>query len=245
VKRVLLLILFAVCFLFSSSTAALNISKPTDWIIDNAGIIDSASKESLSSLISELDQKTSAEIAVVTIKKLENETIEETAVKTFEKLGIGKKGKDNGVLILASIEDRKVKIEVGYGLEGILPDGKCGEILDQHIIPSFKEGNFGKGFSHGVLAVAEIIAKDSGVELSGQIAPQIINNFEFSPQMVIFQILIFIILAYFFIRHPILFLLFFGGARGGGFGGGFGGFGGGFGGFGGGSSGGGGASRGW
>jgi uncharacterized protein len=192
----------------------------------------------------EIEQKTSAEVAVVTVRDLGGGSIDDYASRLFEKWGIGKKGKDNGVMLIAAIDDRKVRIEVGYGLEGILPDGKCGEILDTYVLPRFKAGDYGKGLAAGAAEIARAIAKDAGVELTGQYlneyppAPQ--RSFLFSIMKIIFFIILFII----FVRHPFLFLLFFGS---GGFGGGSsrGGFGGGFGGFGGGMSGGGGASRGW
>ena len=79
--------------------------------------------------------------------------MEEAAVKLFELWGIGKKNKDNGLLLLWSTGDRRVRIEVGYGLEGALPDGKVGAILDTYVIPKFKAGDFDQGLIDGVDAV--------------------------------------------------------------------------------------------
>ncbi|OGS45282.1 MAG: hypothetical protein A2539_08645 [Elusimicrobia bacterium RIFOXYD2_FULL_34_15] len=217
--------------------------KPTGWVVDNAGIIDTQSSQQMSATIQELEQKTGAEIAVVTVKNLGNDSIENFSVNLFKKWGIGKKGKDNGVLLVSSIDDRKVKIEVGYGLEGILPDGLCGEILDKYVIPSFKEGAYGKGLAKGVLAIASVIAKDAGVELTGG-KIDVKKDIKASPLGIFLQFLVLIIIIFIFIRHPFLFLLFMG-MSGGGRGSSGRGFGGGFGGFGGGMSGGGGASRGW
>ena len=182
----------------------------------------------------------------MTVKDLGGDTIENAAVTLFKEWGIGKKGKDNGILILVSINDRKAKIEVGYGLEGILPDGLCGEILRTYMLPEFKNGNYPSGLAKGAYAVALTIAKNRGVELTGAAV-----NMDTAPQnkpniaRTIFNVLFLVFLFIIFIRHPFLFLLFMGmgGGRGSGGGGGFGG--GGFGGFGGGMSGGGGASGSW
>ncbi|MGA2091318.1 MAG: TPM domain-containing protein [Endomicrobiales bacterium] len=225
------------------SASAQKLPKPTDWVSDYAGIMDARSIDKTRSIINELEQKTSTEIAVVTVKNLDNQSIEDFAVNVFKQWGIGKKGKDNGILFIASIEDRKIKIEVGYGLEGILNDGKCGEILDRYVVPEFKKGDYGNGMFLGTLAIASVIAADAGVQLTGQeqLPPE--PQQKTSLARLILQGLFFVVMIILFIRHPFLFLLLLG--AGGGGGGSRGGFGGGFGGFGGGSSGGGGASRGF
>ena len=246
-KIALLFTNLSTCFLVTCLYASL--PKPDGWVADYAGVIDASSYQQMNSVIQELEQKAGAEIAVVSVKNIGNESIDDFSVKLFKEWGIGKKGKDNGVLLVSSIEDRKVKIEVGYGLEGILPDGLCGEILDTYLVPYFKNGEYGKGMANGVFAVASVIAKDAGVELTG-------GNIEVkqvgltSPKKgstlgIFLQFLFLIIMAFVFIRHPFLFLLFLGMSGGGGRGSSGGGFSGGFGGFGGGMSGGGGASRGW
>jgi uncharacterized protein len=218
--------------------------KPQGWVSDYAGVIDQDSKAGMESLIREIEQKTSAEIAVVAVPTLDNEPIENYAAGMLKEWGVGKKGKDNGVLILTSVQDRKMRIEVGYGLEGILPDGLVGQIIDSYALPDFRANNYGKGLYLSTLAVAQVIAKDANVALSG--AP-VQENQKPNKAHLIFQLLILVVLAIVVIRNPMLFLLFMGasgGGRGGwGSGGGFGGGGGG--GFGGGFSGGGGASRGW
>lgn len=218
--------------------------KPVGFVSDFANILSSESYQKMKIITTELEQKTSSEIAIVTVKNIDSASIEDFTVKLFEKWEIGKKGKDNGVLFLTSVEDRKVWIEVGYGLEGILPDGLCGEILDKYVIPYFKQGDYSKGIIMGIAAITSIIAKDSNVELTGTIIP-VSGKRKQSLVKIIFNALFFLVLIFVFIKHPFLFLFFLGtgGFRGGSFG--RGGFSGGFGGFGGGLSGGGGASRGW
>jgi uncharacterized protein len=227
--------------------------RPVGHINDFAQIIPPDTRTVLESLLRELKQKTTAEVVVVTIQDLGDAHIEGYAVDLFENWGIGQKDKDNGVLILVAVAQRKVRIEVGYGLEGILPDGLAGEIIRQRITPAFKSGDYGSGLLLGTLTVANIIAEDAGVELSGLRG---VNRQQYTVRRrsrglggwgnLLFLLLLIIL----FIRHPRLFSLFLlgsmlGGGRRGGYWGSGGGFGGGFGGFGGGMSGGGGATGGW
>jgi len=220
---------------------------------DFAGLIDPVWEARLTSLAAELEAKTGAEMAVVVIRSLEGEDIEGYANRLLVDWGIGKKGRNNGVLFLVAAEDRRMRIEVGYGLEPILPDGYLGGILDDMVLPFFKDGRYGEGIYTGSLAVAERIAEDAGVELTGTVKTrqgQPVRERGVSPLRMIGMFLFFIFFLFFAVRHPfIAALLFFGrgglGGFGGGFGGGIGGGSGGFGGFGGGLGGGGGSSRGW
>ena len=138
---------------------------------------------------------------------------------------------------------------MGYGLEGIIPDGLAGEILDKYMLPYLSKGDFGKGFLVGTYAVSQIIAKDAGVELTGKAASLTRRSLKSKRKVGLLGLLPFLIFFFLLSRSrtgisPLLFLLLMGGRGGGGFGGG-GSFGGGFGGFGGGMSGGGGAGRGF
>ena len=130
------------------------------WVSDMADVIGDEDESQINDLIDQLEKKTSAEIAVVTIKSAGDLTPKDFAVKLFNLWGIGKKGKDNGVLVLLVMDARRIEVETGYGTEGILTDGKIGEILDKYVIPKFKEGNFGKGILNGVQAMAEAIESD-------------------------------------------------------------------------------------
>lgn len=218
---------------------------PRGYVTDHAGVLDGRASSALAGLLSELDRKAAAQVAVATVKDLGGRDVESYATGLYEAWGIGKKGSDRGALILVSVGDRKARIETGYGLEGILPDGLCGEILDRHMLPSFKEGDYAGGVLRGAVAVASVVARDAGVELTGAPVPAqrpagrrgLLSNILFIGLLAL--------LAPVFIRNPFLLLLLLSGGRGGGGGFGGGGFGGGFGGFGGGASGGGGASRGW
>ena len=132
-------------------------AKPQGWVSDFAGILSGEAKSKLTALIEETEKATGAEIAVVTITSLEGISVEEYAVKLFKAWGIGKKGKDNGVLLLVAPNERKVKIEIGYGLEPIITDGRAGEIIRETILPFFKAGDYDQGILQGSTQIAALI----------------------------------------------------------------------------------------
>lgn len=134
---------------------------------DFAGVLDQGTAEKLKNLCSDLEKKTSAELAIVTVKTVAPLDSKTYAVKLFEKWGIGKKGKDNGILLLVGVDDHRVEIEVGYGLEGVMTDARAGRILDEYVVPRFKEGDYNGGIYNGAAALAERIATEKKVELGG------------------------------------------------------------------------------
>jgi len=220
--------------------------RPSGYVNDFAGVLSLDDRNRMEALASELERKTSAEVSVVTVEDTGDRSIEEYATGLFEKWGIGKKGRDNGLLILVSMRKSEIRIETGYGIEGIMPDGLCGEIIRQKIVPAFKDGRFGEGLWNAVASSASIIAQDAGVNISflSSLPDEYLNvkSAQVTIEEIIVRILFFIILFAFFGGRIFLFPFIFGGGfwrRGGG------GFGGGFGGFGGGMSGGGGASGRW
>ncbi|MFA5145134.1 MAG: TPM domain-containing protein [Candidatus Omnitrophota bacterium] len=160
-----------ICFLllFQSLTLfvyAADIPSPQGRINDFAGVISPEYKEKLASLIDELEQKTTAEIAVVTTYSISPYGETEYARMLFDSWKPGKKGKDNGVLVLLAVKERRWRIETGYGLEGILPDGLCGEIGRNYMVPDFKESKYGQGLYRGVLKISQVIARDANVSLT-------------------------------------------------------------------------------
>lgn len=238
-----------VFILFALTTYAKgNIPKPVGYINDFAHILKPDTVKKLSSILLELKRKTGVEFSVVTIKKLKNNDIFDYSVEMFEKWGIGEKGKDNGILFLVDVGDKKLRIDTGYGMEGILPDGLLGRIRDKYIIPYFKKGEYNKGVLNGVMAIVSIITKSYHVNITGSFKPK--------PEKTkrgISLIDIILIIGMMLFISPYIFPFFVGGVLGGyrsdwdnGLGGGFGGgLGGGFGGFGGGSTGGGGVGGSW
>jgi len=233
--------------------------KPYNHVVDLAGIINDDVEANLNGYLLELEQKSTAQFVVLTINSLEEEALDDFAIKiAHEKWKLGQKGKDNGILLLVSLQDRKYRFEVGYGLESILPDSLVGSLGREYLVPNFRQGDYANGIFTAVLAVTNIIAADAGVEITGmpQIGVRGMGQGVRGKKPTLFSgilgILFFIGLIYMFIRHPRLLLLLLmanmmGGGRRGGWsgGGGFGGGGGSFGGGGGGGFGGGGASGRW
>jgi uncharacterized protein len=137
---------------------------------DFAGVFATNELAELEAFLNDVKEKTTAEIAVVTLQTLDGGEVNDFANRLVERWGIGKKDKDNGILLLAVIQDRKIKIEVGYGLEGILTDAKVGRILDEQVMPSFREDKYGRGLANGARAMAEVIAQDAGIQLTNTMA---------------------------------------------------------------------------
>ena len=133
--------------------------KPTGRVNDFAGIIDAATEADLDRKIDLLEQKTTSEIAVVTVKSLEQMAVETYAFRLFKEWGIGQAKQDNGVLVLVAPEERKMRIEVGYGLEGVLPDGLAGEVIRQQFTPKFEANDYSGGIKDGVTRLVEIVEK--------------------------------------------------------------------------------------
>ena len=225
--------------------------KPTGYVNDFAHVLEPNTIAQLTNICQQIDQKAHAQIAVVTINSLDGSDIDSYAVDLFKKWGIGSKSTDHGVLILLAVKDRKYRIEVGYGLEPILPDGKVGG-FGREAVPYLRQSDYNSALTLMTSRVADVIAKDAGVTVTGARAqapaePQVQPRRGMSPGGLVVLAIIILLVLFTPLRNVLFwFLLFGGGGRGGyGGGGGFGGGGGGFGGFGGGSSGGGGASGSW
>jgi len=249
VKRIRFVILTAL-LLSPAITFAQSLPRPVGRVNDFAGIISSSDEKQIQSVISAVEQATPAQIAVVTVESYSPyATIEDFGIALADSWGVGAAADDSGVILILALSERETRIEVGYGLEGAIPDGKAGSILRTYMNPEFSKGNYGAGFLNGVAAIAQIIADEYGVQLSTPAPVQSTTaqpeaSFDFGRLFYLFFVLIF------FGGRWFLWPLLFAGRRRGFFGGGFGtgGFRGGFGGgssgggFGGGGFGGGGAS---
>jgi uncharacterized protein len=169
------------CLWTASATAQEGI--PTDRLLhslrhaahvsDFAGVLTPVQKESLEARCRQLREKTGAELAVVTLQSLEGGQIDDFAVRLFQQWGIGQKDRDNGVLLLVALDDREARIEVGYGLEPILPDALAGRVLDQQLFPAFKQQKYGEGLAAAVERLATIIEKNepASAHLRGKADP--------------------------------------------------------------------------
>lgn len=232
-----------ILFLFTAvSLFPITFPKLQGRVNDYAGILNSGQERVLESLLENLENSTSAQVVLLTIKSLEGETIDDYSIRLTEQADwkIGQEGKDNGVILVISMGERKLRLEVGYGLEGVLTDLKSGYIIRKIIVPSFKKGEYYEGILQGLTTVSSLIKKES------DISEEDLERFkEGDEESSGFPFVLFLFIFFFFILPAIS------GKKGGGtfWGGGFGGgsSGGGFGGFsgGGGSFGGGGSSGGW
>jgi uncharacterized protein len=134
--------------------------QPSADVNDFAGILSPADKPALEERCRQLRQKTGAQLAVVVVKSLEGGQIDDFAVKLFARWGIGEKGKKNGILLLVAIQDRKARIEVGYGLEPILPDALAGRILNEQLFPAFRQQRYADGLNAAVARIAELVERN-------------------------------------------------------------------------------------
>jgi uncharacterized protein len=230
------------------SSAFTQFPEPKGYVNDFAGVIPQEYENKITAVAEEVEQKTGVQIAVVTVRNMGGLDEKDYAARLFKSWGIGSKENDEGVLIFMSLDERRLRIETGYGIESVITDGTAGQILDDSVIPLLQRGEYGPGFFQGVLAVTDLIAKDKGVVITGsryreQSVPRSHNRADRGGCIPIVIVLLLIILTRGRIIPWLLLMSMGGGGRGGGFSGG--GFGGGFGGFGGGMSGGGGASRGF
>lgn len=246
--RRLILASVALILLVAPAAASADFPKPTGAVNDFAGVIQPQARAKLETLLTAVQQKTGVAVVVATVPSLDERPIEDYAVDLYKTWGIGQKGVDEGALILVAPNERRVRIEVGYGLEGALNDAQAGRLIRDLMIPYFKQKDFTRGIIAGTQGVVAVALKEKGVspkELGAVAVEQAPSAAKKGgPLSIIGKIIVLLIMGYLFIRHPWLFLFFLASAGRGG-GGGRSGFSGGFGGFGGGLSGGGGASGRW
>jgi uncharacterized protein len=251
------------CTLFSvvHAESPSQLPKPTSYVSDFAGVIDPASKENIEQIAWQVYSKAHATIEVVTVKSLDGQPIDEWTTALEDNWKVGPKSSDKGILLVFAIQDHQRRIEVGYGLEGILNDAKVGDI-GRTMVPQLQQGQYGPAIQSGVQQIANVIAADANVTLTQPqpVQPPVYNYQQAGHHTNWIGIIFFVIFLLLMFRGGgggrggwLWFLLgsmmgggFGGGGRGGGFGDGEGGGGGGdFGGGFGGGSGGGGASGDW
>jgi uncharacterized protein len=260
--------LLIILMLLLPTASAVSYPQFRGYVTDNANMIDQSYEEKITQLAGAIEKETTVQIAVATVESLEGESMELYAVKLFEKWGVGKKDKDNGLLIVIAKDSHDYRFEVGYGLEGTVTDSMKVNIGERIIVPNFRKGEYGKGIYESMLVVQELLKGNQ--EVISQYSMK--QGGGSSEDMAILFFILFFLIVGIFIFIAIMNTTYtrdtsgrrrygggvfgggFGGARygGGGFGGGFGGgmsggggFGGGFGGFGGGMSGGGGFGGKW
>ena len=153
VREILFVFVMTLVITFAAGSIAhaapFKVPAHTGYVTDTARMLTEDQRHGIDMQLQAYEKNTTNEVAVLIVRDLQGLSIEEYANKTFHEWGIGKKGKDNGVLLLWSTDERKVRIEVGYGLEPILNDGKAGEIIRTFITPNFKAQRWYEGVSEG------------------------------------------------------------------------------------------------
>ena len=158
----------ALCGAASKSDFVAIPERPSGYVTDLAGLITPEQNRAINAYAAELDKKTTAQLAVVTVATTAPETAQGFSVRLFDKWKIGQKGKDNGVLILVAVKDRKAWITTGYGIEGIIPDAVANKIVREIMAPSFKAGRYSEGILNASIAVISLIARENGVVITGR-----------------------------------------------------------------------------
>lgn len=174
-SRILLGIMVLILGIFTFSITGCGNSKkipiPTVkdgvYIYDDGNIIDDDVESQINDMLVDLEEKTEVEFAVITVEDLQGLEIEEYANNLFNTLGIGKKGEDNGILLLISQPDERVRLEIGRGLEGCLNDAKCGRILDDYFVPYRDNDEYTKGTELTVEATLNVLADEYDVQIQG------------------------------------------------------------------------------
>ncbi|HUL30089.1 MAG TPA: TPM domain-containing protein [Thermodesulfobacteriota bacterium] len=152
-KRLFLLIFFLWCLPFAAY--GLDVPKLQGYVNDYAGMISPPAKSKIEDVLRAFEQSDSTQVVILTIPSLEGENIEDFGIKVGEAWKVGRKGKDNGILFIVAKQERKTRIEVGYGLEGRLTDLTAGRIIDLVINPRFRQGDFDGGFIAGVSSLID------------------------------------------------------------------------------------------
>jgi uncharacterized protein len=155
-----LLFSFIIVLVACSATDALDVPLLRGRVNDYAGVMNSSQAQSLEAQLAQFEQETGHQVAVLTIPTLDGEDIEGFGIRVAEGWKIGKKGFDNGVILLVAIKDRKLRLEVGYGLEGVLPDVTAKRIISDYIVPRFRAQDYAGGIIAGIDAIFKVIKNE-------------------------------------------------------------------------------------
>ncbi len=168
--------LFFTCVLFSFAALAFEVPPFTPNVVDTSGALSVEAIAHLNQRITDVQQATTVRPAVLVVNTLDDESIEDAAEKTFKHWALGEKDKDNGLLIIVAIQDRKMRLEVGYGLEGELTDYFCSQVINDTMKPHFKAGQFEEGISG---ALSEVMSKMKGQSQIPSMEPELGDGPEF------------------------------------------------------------------
>jgi uncharacterized protein len=166
-RAVCALFLVLVCVAGAGRAEDINKIQPTGYVMDLAGVIDASTEARLEALCKELQDKTGAQMAIVTVHSLEGETASQYGNELYKHLGVGGKKDDRGVLLLVAPQERKYWTEVGYGLEPVITDARAGD-AGRAMVPQFRAGNYSAAIETGAWQLAKYVADDAKVTLTGQ-----------------------------------------------------------------------------
>ena len=148
-----------VLVLGAATLGAQSFPKPAGRVNDFANVIDPATEAAIDRQLDQLEQQTSSEMAVATVASLNGMSVEDYATRLFKEWGIGQAKQDNGVLVVVAPNEREMRIEVGYGLEGVLPDGLAGQVIREEFTPRFRDGDYSGGIQNGITRLVDIVQK--------------------------------------------------------------------------------------
>lgn len=188
------LLLFLAVFIFATPVLALEVPPLEGRINDRAGILSAETKKQLTETLAAFEKKSSHQIAVLLIPSLEGESLEDYSIRVASAWKIGQKGVDNGILLLIARDDHKMRIEVGYGLEGSLTDARSSEIIRNDIAPHFKQNDFDGGVTAGLQSIM------AAVESSPLSEPRKTDELKTTLGGKIFLVIVFGIISYFTLR---------------------------------------------
>ncbi|MDP2907469.1 MAG: TPM domain-containing protein [Nanoarchaeota archaeon] len=163
-RKWLFIFFITLAFVLPLSAYALDVPKSKGYVSDYAGMLNAEQVSSLEKKLREFEKLTSNEIAILIIQSLKGENLEEFSLKVASTWGVGKRSKDNGILVFIAKDDHKIRIEVGYGLEGVVPDGAAGYIIRKYMTPQFKEEHFYKGINDAVDSLMKATNKEYAEE---------------------------------------------------------------------------------
>jgi uncharacterized protein len=149
-----------ILLLAAAAAAALDVPSLRSRVNDYAGVMSAAQAQALESRLGQFETETGHQVAVLTIPTLDGEDIEGFSIRVAENWKVGKKGFDNGVILVVAVKDRRVRLEVGYGLEGVLPDAIANRIIRDYIVPRFRSQEYTAGIIAGVDAVLKVIKNE-------------------------------------------------------------------------------------
>jgi uncharacterized protein len=150
-----------ICLICACAAQTLSFPALTGRVVDDAALLDAATRTALTGSLADLEQKTTDQLVVVTLKSLQGTSIEDYGYQLGRRWQIGQKDKNNGVLLIVAPNERKVRIEVGYGLEGTLTDAITKLIIENSILPRFKVADFSGGIKRGVEDIIQVLSGDA------------------------------------------------------------------------------------